>query len=46
VATAGDLVVYKAIAARERDRSDIERLLELHGSAIDLTAVRRSTLLS
>ena len=42
VATAGDLVVYKAIAARERDRSDIERLLELHGPDMDLAAVVRS----
>lgn len=42
VATPGDLIVYKAIAARERDRSDIERLLELHGASIDLDRVRRT----
>lgn len=41
VARPADLVVYKAIAARERDRSDIERLLEMHGDAIDLSAMRR-----
>ncbi len=37
VAKPGDLIVYKAIAARERDLSDIERLLELHGSTIDFS---------
>jgi hypothetical protein len=42
VATPGDLVVYKAIAARQRDLSDIERLLELHASSIDLPRVRRT----
>jgi hypothetical protein len=40
VATAGDLLVYKAIAGRERDRSDIERLLEIHGSTVNLRRVR------
>lgn len=39
VASPDDLLVYKAIAARERDRSDIERLLELHGSEIDTERV-------
>lgn len=42
VAMPGDLIVYKAVAARERDRSDVERLLEIHGSAIDVVAVRRT----
>jgi hypothetical protein len=32
--------VYKAIAARERDRSDVERLLELHGRTMSLDRVR------
>lgn len=41
VATASDLIVYKAIAARERDRSDVERLLEIYGAGIQLTNVRR-----
>lgn len=41
VATAEDLVVYKAVAWRERDRSDIERLLVRHGSTINMDAVRR-----
>jgi hypothetical protein len=42
VAQPADLIVYKAIAARERDRSDIERLLQLHGPAIDFAEVRRT----
>jgi hypothetical protein len=41
VATAGDLIVYKAIASRQRDLSDIEYLIELHASSIDLSRVRR-----
>jgi predicted nucleotidyltransferase len=40
VASPDDLVVYKAIAARERDRSDVERLLELHGRTMALDRVR------
>lgn len=40
-AWAEDLVIYKAVAWRERDRTDIERLLVLHGRAIDLDRVRR-----
>ena len=35
VASPDDLIVYKAIAARERDRSDIERLLAIHGAEVD-----------
>jgi hypothetical protein len=35
-----DLIVYKATAWRDRDRSDIERLLTLHGDQIDLDRVR------
>ena len=40
VARAEDLVVFKAVAWRERDRSDIERLLLLHGASIDLGRVQ------
>lgn len=36
-----DLVVYKAVAWRDRDRSDLEELLALHGSAMNLERVRR-----
>jgi predicted nucleotidyltransferase len=41
VAVAEDLVVYKAVAWRERDRTDIERLLRAHAGDIDLAYVRR-----
>jgi hypothetical protein len=41
VARADDLVVYKTIAWRDRDRADVERLLLLHGASIDLGRVRR-----
>jgi len=40
VATAEDLVVYKAVAWRDRDRADIGRLLARHHRAIDLDRVR------
>jgi predicted nucleotidyltransferase len=40
VATAEDLVIYKAIAFRPQDQQDIERLVTLHASAIDLVRVR------
>ena len=40
VARAEDLVIYKAVAWRERDRSDIERLLVIHSSEVDLQRVR------
>ncbi len=40
VATPEDLVIYKAVAWRDRDRSDIERLLVRHGSVINLGRVR------
>jgi hypothetical protein len=42
VATADDLIVYKSIAARERDLSDVERLLEIHADKVDLSRVRRT----
>ncbi len=41
VAVAEDLVIYKAVAWRDRDRADVERLLRLHGPGIDLPRVRR-----
>ena len=40
VATAEDLIIYKAAAWRDRDRSDIERLLTLHWSSLDLERIR------
>jgi hypothetical protein len=40
VAQPEDLVVYKAVAWRERDRSDIERLLLRHAGVVDLDRVR------
>lgn len=41
VARAEDLVVYKAVAFRPQDQQDIERLLVLHGHAMDLARIRR-----
>lgn len=35
VASPEDLVIYKSVAWRDRDRADIERLLRLHGHTID-----------
>ncbi len=40
VATVEDLVVYKVVAWRERDRSDIERLLMTHPGEVNLDRVR------
>jgi Nucleotidyl transferase of unknown function (DUF2204) len=40
VATAEDLIIYKAIAFRPQDQQDIERLITLHGGTIDLARVR------
>lgn len=40
VAIPEDLVIYKAAAWRDRDRSDIERLLLLHGKDMDIARVR------
>jgi hypothetical protein len=39
VARAEDLVIYKALAWRDRDRSDITRLLALHRDDIDVERV-------
>lgn len=41
VARPEDLVIYKAVAWRPQDQQDIERLLNLHGSRMDLDRVRR-----
>lgn len=41
VARAEDLIVYKAVAFRPQDQQDIERLLVLYGSSVDLTRIRR-----
>jgi hypothetical protein len=41
VARAEDLVIYKMIAWRPRDQQDVERMLSLHASSIDLVRVRR-----
>lgn len=40
VARPEDLIIYKSAAWRDRDRSDIERLLVRHIDDIDLTRVR------
>jgi hypothetical protein len=40
VAAPEDLVIYKTLAWRDRDRYDIEQLLTLHGDRIDLERVR------
>jgi hypothetical protein len=41
VARPQDLVVYKAVAWRDRDRADIERLVRSHRAEIDFGYVRR-----
>lgn len=40
VATSEDLVIYKALAWRDQDRYDIERLIVLHGKAMDLERIQ------
>lgn len=40
VARAEDLIIYKAVAWRHRDRADVERLLVLHGPRVDLGRIR------
>jgi hypothetical protein len=44
VAQLADLVVLKAIAWRDRDRGDIERLLRAHGNELDLDWIRSAVL--
>lgn len=41
VAQPADLIIYKAVAWRPQDQQDVERLLALHGSCMDLERVRR-----
>jgi predicted nucleotidyltransferase len=41
VARAEDLIIYKAVAWRDRDRADVERLLVQHAGEVDLARVRR-----
>jgi len=40
IAAPEDLIIYKAAAWRDRDRSDIERLMGLHWSSLDLDRIR------
>jgi len=40
MAIAQDLIIYKAIAWRDRDKRDVEELVRLHRSAIDLAYIR------
>src|SRR5437762_8735726 len=40
IPAAGDLLVYKVVAARPRDLEDAEKLLLLYGSRLDLGRVR------
>jgi hypothetical protein len=40
VASAEDLIIYKAVAWRDRDRADVERLLVLYGARVDLGRIR------
>jgi hypothetical protein len=41
VARAEDLIIYKAVAFRPQDQQDIERLLILYGSTVDLARIQR-----
>lgn len=41
IASAEDLVIYKSLAWRPQDQQDVERLLALHGDAMNLERVRR-----
>jgi hypothetical protein len=41
VARPEDLIIYKAVAFRPQDQQDIERLLVLHRTGVDLSRVRR-----
>jgi hypothetical protein len=40
VASAEDLIIYKTVAWRDRDRADVERLLVLYGQRVDLDRIR------
>lgn len=41
VPTPEDLVIFKAVAWRDRDRTDIERLLAAYGKGMDMHRIRR-----
>jgi hypothetical protein len=41
IARPEDLVIYKTAAWRPQDRQDVERLIALHGSDMDIERVRR-----
>jgi hypothetical protein len=44
VAVAEDLVIYKTVAWRDRDRTDVERLLRAYLDDIDVSYVRAAIL--
>ena len=41
IAQPDDLIIFKAVAWRPQDQQDVERLLALYGSRIDLPRIRR-----
>jgi len=41
VSSAEDLIIYKAIAWRDRDRTDIQRLFRAHHSSLDVERIKR-----
>jgi hypothetical protein len=41
IALPEDLIIFKAVAWRPQDQQDVERLLALYGSRIDLERIRR-----
>ena len=42
IATAQDLIIYKTVAWRDRDKRDVEDLLRLHRGKVDLEYVRET----
>lgn len=41
IAMPEDLIIFKAVAWRPQDQQDVERLLALYGSRVDLARIRR-----
>ena len=41
IAMPEDLIIFKAVAWRPQDQQDVERLLALYGSRVDLDRIRR-----
>ena len=41
IALPEDLIIFKAVAWRPQDKQDVERLLALYGSRVDLDRIRR-----